>query len=118
MFNINDALDKIKRSIDPNNLGMILIHNGVVRGTSKLNNLQIDGMILSYDRDKLQQLIRETQSKPGIAYVSAWINEGKLRIGDDIMCIIVAGDRRSNVLDPFEQLIKSVKSCVVKEEEY
>lgn len=117
MFNIESALNKIKHSIDPDKLGMILIHNGVVRGTSKLNNTSIDGMILSYDKNKLKQLIKETQSKPGIAYVSIWINEGKLKIGDDIMYIIVAGDRRTNISDPFEQLIESVKNCVVKEDE-
>lgn len=118
MFNVRDVLDKIKHTVNPINLGMILVHNGVVRGTSKLDNTKVIGMILSYDRDKLQQLIDETQSKPGIAYVSVWINEGKLKIGDDIMYVIVAGDRRSNILEPFEQLIESVKNYVVKEREY
>ncbi len=118
MFNIENALNKIKHNVDPDKLGMILVHNGVVRSTSKLNNTRIGGMILSYDKNKLKQLIKETQSKPGIAHVSIWINEGKLKIGDDIMYIIVAGDRRANILDPFEQLIKSVKNCVVEEDEF
>jgi molybdopterin synthase catalytic subunit len=117
IFDLNAELKKIKNNTSKNELGMILIHNGVVRGTSRKENKQVKNMHLTYDKDKLNSAIEKTKSTKGIANVVVWINEGKLEVGDDIMYVIVAGDRRVNILKPFENLIEEIKSSVVIEKE-
>ena len=36
--------------------------------------------------------------------IKAWTNEGPLKVGDDIMYVLVAGRLRTNVLPTFEEL--------------
>jgi hypothetical protein len=36
--------------------------------------------------------------------IKAWINEGPLKVGDDIMYVLVAGRLKTNVLPTFEEL--------------
>jgi glutathione-regulated potassium-efflux system ancillary protein KefG len=48
-------------------------------------------MKLSYDRAGLEQALARFRSRDGIAEIRAWINEGDLNVGDDIMVVVVAG---------------------------
>ncbi len=116
-FDLNKELTKIKQTVDKDELGMILVHNGVVRGTSRVKGDSVSFMELSYDREKLALAIDKTKTARGVKSVVVWINEGKLAVGDDIMYVIVAGDRRSNILKPFEGLIEYIKGYVVIENE-
>ncbi len=116
-FNLMAELEKIKKDTDSNELGMILVHNGVVRGTSKKENKSIQDIYLEYDADKLENIINKTKQNKGVKEVVVWINKGRLNVGDDIMYVIVAGDRRVNILKPFENLIEYIKSNVVIEKE-
>lgn len=68
-------LDEIKKQTDPEGLGMILVHNGIVRGTSK-SGKQVGKMRLSYDKESLTRLVDEQKRKDGIVDVKVWINEG------------------------------------------
>ncbi len=114
---IDEIIRNIKQQTDPEKLGMILVHNGIVRKTSKDGTKQVKEMFLSYNRELLDKKVQELKTLPGIAYVSAFISEGKLSVGDDIMLVIVAGDRRSNILKPFEDFIEFIKKNIVKEQE-
>lgn len=113
---IDQWIAEAKQSSDPQELGMILIHNGIVRATSK-DGKSVKGMHLSYDREKLNSLLTEFRKKDGIVAIKAWINEGTLKVGDDIMYVLVAGRLRTNVLPTFEELISKIKREVVSEEE-
>ncbi len=95
---------------------MILIHNGIVRATSK-DGKSVKGMRLSYDREKLNSLVTEFREKDGIVAIKAWINEGTLNTGDDIMYVLVAGRLRTDVLPTFEELISKIKREIVSEKE-
>ncbi len=117
MFDLNTELARIKKSIDKDELGMVLVHNGIVRGTSRIGDRSVHSMELSYDKAKLDKAIEKAKRKNGVKDVVVWINEGKLSVGDDIMYVIVAGDRRSNILKPFEELIEDIKGGVVTEKE-
>ncbi len=108
---------EIKASSDPAELGMILIHNGIVRATSK-GGERVKGMHLSYDKERLNFLITEFGKKEGIVAIKVWINEGRLAIGDDIMYVLVAGRLRTNVLPTFEEIISRIKKEVVLEDEF
>jgi molybdopterin synthase catalytic subunit len=113
---VDQWLEEIKQSADPALLGMILVHNGVVRGTSK-DGRPVSGMKLSYDQAKLEACTKRYKAREGIVDIKVWINEGELKVGDDIMMLLVAGRLRTDVLPVFQELLSTVKNDVVREEE-
>ncbi len=116
-FDCNKAIKSIKENAGTNDIGMILVHNGVVRKTSRKGDNEVFGMDLDYDENILNSLIEDTLSYKGVKEVKVWINKGQLEVGDDIMYVIVAGDRKNNILKPFENLVSQIKLQVVKEQE-
>ena len=109
-------LEEIKRGPDSSRIGMYLVHNGVVRGTSRNGNA-VSGMKLSYDQARLNQVIQQVGDRPGIGAVRAWVNEGILQVGEDIMYALVAGDIRENVFSGLQELVRLIKTDVVVEQE-
>lgn len=114
---IDQWIAEVKQSSDPQELGMILMHNGIVRATSK-DGEGVEGMHLFYDKAKLNSLIKEFGGKNGIVAIKIWINEGTLKVGDDIMYVLVAGRLRTDVLPTFQELISRIKREVVSEDEF
>jgi molybdopterin synthase catalytic subunit len=114
---IEQWIKDIKAGADFQDLGMILVHNGVVRATSK-ECRQIKGMNLSYDKEKLSSLLKEYSNKEGIVAIKVWINEGLLKIGDDIMYALVAGKFRTTVIPVLEELVSRIKKDIVSEQEF
>lgn len=51
----------------------------------------------------------------GIFYIKAWLNEGQLEVGDDIMCLLIGGDIRPHVVDALQFLIEKIKTECVTE---
>lgn len=109
-------IEEIKNGPDSSRIGMYLIHNGVVRGSAR-DGSPVSGMNLSYDRGLLEQVIEQVRAMPGVVAVRAWINEGTLEVGDDIMRALVAGDIRENVFGGLQELVRRIKTEVVKERE-
>lgn len=104
--------------------GMYLFHNGIVRQSAKAKVRQGDisasdvkGMVFSYDKEKVEEAVKNTQNMPGIGYVRVWLNEGQLEVGDDIMLVLVGGDIRPHVVDALQSLVGELKNHCVKEEE-
>ena len=104
--------------------GMYLFHNGVVRAAPKAvvrsgaeRKADVEGMLFSYDREKLAAAIARAETMPGIFYVRVWLNEGHLCVGDDIMLVLVGGDIRPRVIDALQSLVGEIKSECVREEE-
>ena len=104
--------------------GMYLTHNGTVRQTAKAkvrygeeNTKEVTGMIFSYDEEKVNAVIADTYKMDGIYYIRVWLNEGKLKTGDDIMYVLIGGDIRPRVVDALQYLVSRVKNeCVVETE--
>ena len=113
---IDRWIEEVKQRANPEELGMILVHNGIVRGTSK-SGKPVRGMKLSYDQKRLDSVIPIFEQRPGVIEVKVWINSGNLKVGDNIMFLLVAGRFRSDVLPVFEELLTVIKSEVVTEEE-
>lgn len=95
---------------------MILVHNGIVRATSK-DGKPVKGMHLNYDKEKLSCLLDELSKRDGIVEIKVWINEGLLKIGDDIMYALVAGKFRTFVIPVLEELVSRIKKEIVSETE-
>jgi len=113
---IDQWIREIKAGANPEALGMMLAHNGVVRGTAK-DGKPVKGMKLSFDKEKLESRVNDMKKRDGIVEIRAWINQGELKIGDDIMYVLVAGRFRTDVLPVLQELLTYVKTEVVKEEE-
>ncbi|KQC09527.1 MAG: molybdopterin converting factor [Desulfuromonas sp. SDB] len=113
---IDKWIKEIKKESPPDMLGMILFHNGIVRATAK-DGGKVHSMNLSYDRAKLKAVVSELKKRDGIVDIRVWINEGHLKIGDDIMNVCVAGRFRKDVLPVFQELITMIKTEIVSEEE-
>lgn len=105
--------------------GMYLVHNGVVRQTPKAKVRQgiddgsrVKGMYFSYDAEKVDLAIAETLEMDGIFHVRTWLNEGSLKLGDDIMYVLIGGDIRPHVIDALQFLVGTIKNeCVIEVEE-
>ena len=104
--------------------GMYLFHNGIVRQSAKAKVRQGDisasdvkGMVFSYDKEKVEEAVENTQNMPGIGYVRVWLNEGQLEVGDNIMLVLVGGDIRPHVVDALQSLVGELKNHCIKEEE-
>ena len=113
---IDRWVEEIKQTTNPEELGMILVHNGIVRGTSK-SGKPVHGMKLSFDEKKLKSVIPIFKQRKGIAGVRVWINAGNLKVGDNIMLLLVAGRFKNDVLPVLEELLALVKNEIVTEEE-
>ena len=105
-------------------IGMYLTHNGIVRKSAKAkvrygedNTRAVTGMLFSYDQEKVEEAISETYQLAGIYYVKAWLNEGTLQVGDDIMYVLIGGDIRPHVVDALQFLVGKLKNECVKETE-
>lgn len=114
---IDEWVAEVKKNSDFQELGMILVHNGVVRATSK-DGRPVKGMRLSFNRERLEALTDEYRMKEGIVAVKVWINEGLLKVGDDIMYALVAGRLRKFVIPVLEEFVSKIKNEVVSEEEF
>ena len=110
-------IKEIKENSDFQDLGMLLVHNGVVRATSK-DGRSVKGMHLSYDKERLIHLVDEFKRKEGITTIKVWINEGELTVGDDIMYALVAGKFRTYVLPVLDELVSRIKKEIVSEVEF
>lgn len=106
-------------------IGMYLIHNGVVRQTSKAQVRQgvndgtvVRAMDFSYNAAKVEQVIAETLKMKGIYHVKTWLNEGQLEVGDDIMFVLIGGDIRPNVVTALQFMVEKIKTECVTEIEH
>ena len=105
-------------------IGMYLPHNGIVRQSARSkvrqgdpNSRPVSGMVFSYDADLVEAVIDDAKKLEGIYYVRVWLNEGQLKLGDDIMYVLIGGDIRPHVVDALQYLVGRIKTECVKETE-
>lgn len=117
-------LREARESESAANCGMYLVHNGTVRRTAKArvrmqaeDTPPVRGMLFSYDAEKVERAVSAARAMPGIAYVRVWLNEGELKLGDDIMFVLIGGDIRPHVVDALQALVGTLKRDCVTEQE-
>lgn len=105
-------------------IGMYLTHNGTVRQTARAkvrcgaeDTKEVTGMLFSYDQEKVDAIIADTYKMEGIYYIRVWLNEGELKMGDDIMYVLIGGDIRPRVVDALNHLVGRIKNECVAETE-
>ena len=123
---MDEWLREAKKDPSAEKIGMYLTHNGVVRATARAlaregdtSAAPVSGMVFSYDREKVEAAIADTYKLEGVYYVRAWLNEGKLSVGDDIMYILIGGDIRPHTVDALQYLVGRIKTeCVTETETF
>jgi molybdopterin synthase catalytic subunit len=121
---MDEWLKEAKAHESAEKIGMYLTHNGIVRKSAKAkvrygeeNTKEVSGMLFSYDQEKVDAVIADTYKMEGIYYIRVWLNEGELKMGDDIMYVLIGGDIRPRVVDALQYLVGRVKNeCVVETE--
>lgn len=117
-MDLTTLIQAVKRHPDYKKVGMILSHNGVVRGTSR-DGRKVSGLQVSVNHEKLQQIIADQKAKQGITEILVQINENQyLSVGDDVMLLVVAGDIREHVLSALQDTLNAIKSTVTEKTEY
>lgn len=121
---MDEWLREAKADSSASKVGMYLTHNGVVRGTAKAmvregtkDAAPVTGMIFSYDKEKVEAAVADTYRQDGIHYVRVWLNEGELKVGDDIMFVLIGGDIRPHVVAGLDYLVGTLKNQCVSETE-
>ena len=123
---VNTWLTEAKQHESAGKIGMYLMHNGVVRQTSRAqvrdgapesNAVPVIAMEFRYDAEKLEQAVEDTYKLPGIYYIRTLLAEGRLQAGDDIMYVLIGGDIRPRVMDALDYLVGRIKAECVYEQE-
>lgn len=136
--NITEWLKEAKEDPSAPFIGMYLTHNGVVRATPKRivranefeSDLSADALItktaqtseviavdFSYDKEGLEEALKQARSWDGVYYIRAWLNEGRIPVGGSLMYILIGADIRPHAIDALEKLVGHIKTNLVVETE-
>ena len=116
-MDLNGMINTLKRHPERDKIGMIASHLGVVRGTSR-NGRDATGIEVIYDHGVINEIVSEVKKTPGIVEVLVDMNEGLLKIGDDILAVVVAGDIRDNVFPTLIETVDRIKVEASKKKEF
>ena len=117
LMQLTGLIDRIKSHPDYAKVGMILCHNGVVRGTSR-DGRAVSGLTVTVDREALEDILAQQKQRPGIVDILVEVRGGSLKVGDDIMFIVVAGDLRDHVIPVLEDTLNAIKKLVTRKTEH
>ncbi len=115
---ISRLIDELKRKPGfKDNVGMVLIHNGVVRNWSRADHSAVSALEVRPDLDKIEKIRQEYLKSKGIFDIIVKAFSGIFQPGDDLLYIIVAGDIRENVKPVLADLLDRIKAeAVIKKE--
>lgn len=99
-------------------VGMILIHNGVVRAWSRKDGTEVSGLETEVDQEKIARLRQEYLAWPGIYEIIIETDSGSFQPGDDLLFILVAGDLREHVKPVLSELLDRIKAEAVQKKEF
>ena len=116
-MSLTALIDQVRSHPNASKIGMILSHVGVVRGTSR-DGRPVSGFDLSVDWKRLDAIVSEQKKRPGIVEILVDIHEGFLAVGDEVMCLVVAGSIRDQVIPVLQDTLNAIKKEVTKKKEH
>ncbi|WP_300154408.1 molybdenum cofactor biosynthesis protein MoaE [Solidesulfovibrio sp.] len=118
-MDISQAIAELKKRPGfTEKVGMVLVHNGVVRGRSRGTGAPVERLEVRPDQDKVAAVCREMEERPGIFAVTAHAKSGVFEPGDDLLFIIVAGDIRENVAPTLVDTLNRIKAEAIGKTEH
>ncbi len=107
-------MKKLPRFVEK--VGMVLAHNGMVRGTSR-DGKPVKSLTVKADYERIEKLIEKYSQAEGIFKIVVEAKEGTFVPGDDLLFIVVAGDIRPNVKKVLGEILEEIKTtCFEKHE--
>ena len=117
-MDISQTIARMKENPDFGcKVGMILVHNGVVRGWSRKDGGQVEWLEVTCDHAKIEALRQEYLNMDGIFDIVIDAKSGRLHVGDDLMFILVSGDIRENVIPALSGLLDRIKTEAIDKKE-
>lgn len=113
---LTEMIAAIKGRPDYDQVGMILVHNGVVRASAR-DGRPVAELTVRADRQRLVEIVAEIKGRPGIVEVLVEIREGTLKVGDDIMLVVVAGRLREDCFPALIDTVNLIKRDVTRKTE-
>ncbi len=111
-MNLQAFVDEMRKNPHFPRAGMILVHNGVVRETSR-DGRRVRSLRVAVDHARLAQILERQRRRPGILDVRVEIAEGReLAVGEDVMLLAVAGDVREHVIAALAETLELIKTTV------
>lgn len=115
---LEQMMAKIKSHPDFSRAGMILAHNGVVRDTAR-DGSPVTGLEIQVDHARLEAILAKERARPGIVDIQVHIRENiPLKVGDDVMFLVVAGNIRENVIATLTDTLNQIKSQVTRKTQF
>lgn len=108
-MDMNRMIGTIRAHPDFSKTGMIASHLGIVRGTS-LNGQPVQGIHVTFDQFVLDNIISDIKQMPGIIDVLVETNEGRLKVGDEILAVVIGGDTREHVFPALIEAVNRIKA--------
>ncbi len=117
-MNIDSTIASLKARPDfADNVGMILVHNGTVRGWSRADGSRVAAVDVTVDQKQVARLRHEFLQHQGIYDIIIETRDGIRKPGDDLLFILVAGDLREHVKEVLSQLLDRIKQEAVSKRE-
>ena len=108
-MDLNRMVETLKANPNFHKAGMIASHLGIVRSFSR-DGKAVSGVDVEFDNEKIDEIIRDIKSRPGIVDILIQTNSGHLEVGEEIVAVVVAGDIRENVFPALIDAVNRVKS--------
>ena len=116
-MDMNKIIETLKEHPDYAKMGMIASHLGVVRGAS-LNGKKVSGIEVVFDQDAVDRIVRDTRDTDGIFEVVVNTSSGPLKVGEEIMAVVVGGDIRDHVFPALMTAVNRIKAEASKKKEF
>jgi molybdopterin synthase catalytic subunit len=118
-MDISQAIAELKsRPGFTENVGMVLVHNGVVRAWSRKGGEAVERLEVHPDQEKIKSICQELTQRSGIFSVTARAKSGTFLPGEDLLFIIVAGDIRENVIPTLTDALNRIKAEAIGKSEH
>ena len=115
-MDLTKMVRNLRRRKNSEKIGMIVSHLGIVRGTS-LDGQKVTSIQVEYDHEAIQNIIQDIKRSKGIFDVQVQTKEGRLKVGDEILAVVVAGDIRENVFPALIKTVNRIKADASKKKE-
>ena len=116
-MDLNRMIGTLKEHPEYHKMGMIAGHVGVVRETS-LSGEHVKGIEVAFNQDAINLIISEIEFMLGIIKVLVDVFPGTLKVGDDIMAVVVGGDTREHVFPALMTAVDRIKTEGSRKKEF
>lgn len=117
-MDISKKIAELKKQVGfTNKVGMVMVHNGVVRSWSRKEGQGVVALEVTPDLQKIEEIRQEFLVRPGVFDIVIEALAGRFVPGEDLLYIIVAGDVREHVKPVLAELLDRIKDGPIAKRE-